>query len=48
MKTENIWYQRNRSYDTAIGLEIITYNLMVISDIESGEKPGEIMKIVSC
>ena len=29
---ENIWYNRNRSYDTAMGLKAIAYNLMVISN----------------
>jgi hypothetical protein len=48
MRAENIWYNRNRSYDTAMGLKAIAYNLMVISNIEAGEKPREIMKIVSC
>jgi IS4 transposase len=48
MKTENIWYTKDRDYDTAAGLKVIAYNLMVISNIESGEKPREIMKIVSC
>ena len=48
MKAENIWYTGNRSYDTAIGLRAIAYNLMVISNIETGEKPREIMKIVAC
>ena len=48
MKTENIWYTKNRDYDTAAGLKTIAYNLMVISNNEAGEKPGEIMKIVSC
>ncbi len=45
---ENVWYIRKRSYDTAIGLKAIAYNLMVISNIEAGQKPREIMKIVSC
>ena len=48
MRTENIWYNRNRSYDTAIGLKAIAYNLMIISNIKMGNKPREIMKIVSC
>jgi IS4 transposase len=39
MRVENIWYVRNRSYDTAVGLKAIAYNLMVISNIETGEKP---------
>jgi hypothetical protein len=47
MKAENIWYTGNRSYDTAIGLKAIVYNLMVISIIKAGKKPREIMKIVS-
>lgn len=46
MKPENIWYNRNRNYDTTIGLKAIAYNRMVASNIETGEKPGEIMKIV--
>ena len=48
MKAENIWYTMSRSYDTAIGLKIIAYNLMVISNMEAGEKPRGIKKIVSC
>jgi hypothetical protein len=48
MRAENIWYVRNRSYDTAIGLKAIAYNLMIISNIKMGNKPREIMKIVSC
>ena len=39
---------RNRSYDTAMGLKIIAYNLMVISNIELGEKARAINKIVVC
>ena len=48
MKTENLWYIKKRSYDTAIGLKSIAYNLMIISNIKMGNKPREIMKIVSC
>jgi hypothetical protein len=44
----NIWYVSKRSYDTAIGLKAIAYNLMIVSNFESGEKPREIMKIVGC
>ncbi len=33
MRAENIWYVRNRSYNTAIGLKAIAYNLMIISNI---------------
>ena len=29
MREENIWYKRNRSYYTAIGLKAIAYNLMI-------------------
>ena len=43
-----MWYTRNRSYDTAIGLKTIAYNLMIVSNIKTGNKPREIMKIVSC
>ncbi len=48
MKAENIWYVRNRSYYSAIGLKTIAYNLMVVSNIEFGENPTEVMKIVAC
>jgi hypothetical protein len=30
MKTENIWYVKNRDYDIAMGLKAIAYNLMVV------------------
>jgi hypothetical protein len=46
--SEEIWYVRNRNYDTAMGLKIIAYNLMVISNIENGERPRSINKIVVC
>ena len=45
---ENIWYTRKRNHGTAIGLKAIAYNLMVISNVEAGEKPRKIMKIVAC
>ncbi len=48
LKAENIWYVRNRSYDTAMGFKTIADNLMIISNIKMGNKPREIMKIVSC
>ena len=48
MKTENIWYVKNRDYDTAMGLKAIAYNLMVVSNMKSGEKAREIKKIVVC
>ena len=48
MRAENIWYIKKRSYDTAIGLKAIAYNLMIVSNVKAGEKPREIMKIVSC
>ena len=48
MKTENIWYVSNRDYDSAMGLKAIAYNLIIVSNIKMGNKPREIMKIVSC
>jgi len=48
LQCENIWYTKNREYDSAMGLKAIAYNLMVISNVEAGEKPREIMKIVAC
>ena len=46
--SEDIWYVRNRNYDTAMGLKFIAYNLMVIWNIENGERPRAINKIVVC
>ena len=48
MGSENIWYVSNRDYDNIIGLKIVAYKLMVISNIEFGDNRREIMKIVSC
>ena len=48
MGSEYIWYVSNRDYDIAIGLKVIAYNLMVISNIKLGDNRREIMKIVSC
>jgi SRSO17 transposase len=48
MGSENIWHVSNRDYDNIIGLKVIAYNLMVISNIELGNNRREIMKIVSC
>ena len=48
MGSENIWYVSNRDYDNIIGLKVIAYNLMVISNIKLGDNRREIMKIVSC
>ena len=42
------WYVSNRDYDMEIGLRVIAYNLMVVSNIEYGDNRREIMKIVSC
>ena len=48
LQSENIWYTRNRNYDSAIDLRIIAYNLMVMSNTETGNKLREIKKIISC
>lgn len=48
MMAENVWFTRNRDYDTAMGLEAVVYNLMATSNVEAGEKPRKIMKIVIC
>ena len=34
--------------DSAMGLKAIAYNLMVVSNMKSGEKAREIKKIVVC
>ena len=47
LNCENIWYTRKRDYDSAIGLKAIAYNLMVLSNIISGENPRGIIKIVA-
>ena len=41
MGSENIWYVSNRDYDNIIGLKVIAYNLMVISNIELGIAGGK-------
>jgi hypothetical protein len=46
--SENIWIVANRNYDTAMGLRVVAYNLMVISNIENAERSPEIKKIVVC
>lgn len=48
LRCENIWYTRNRDYYTAIGLKTIVSNLMVISNMNSGENPRELIKNVVC
>jgi len=48
MGSEDIGYVKERNYDTAMGLKIIAYNLMVISNIEMGETSRSINKIVVC
>lgn len=48
MKSENIWYVRNRSYDSAIGPKTIAYNHMLVSNIELGENSREVIKNVAC
>jgi len=48
LECENIWYTKNRDYDTIIGLKTIAYNLMVISNMELGETLRSMMKIVVC
>ncbi|WP_241761869.1 hypothetical protein [Thermoplasma acidophilum] len=46
MNAENIWYVKNRDYDTADGLKAIAYNLMIVSNIRTGERTREIMTII--
>ena len=41
MGSEYIWYVSNRDCDNAIGLKVIAYNLMVISNIELGIAGGK-------
>ena len=48
MCSEDIWYASNRDYHNIIGLRVVAYNLMVVSNIELGDNRREIMKIVSC
>ena len=47
LKTDNVWNIDYRDYNTATGLRAFAYNLMVISNIDSREKPNEIERIVS-
>ena len=48
LECENIWYTHNKSFDHVVGFKIIAYNLMVISNILSGNRPRRIKKIVGC
>ena len=48
MGSENIWYNKNRDYDAVIRLKILEYNLIAESNINMGENPREITKIVKC
>ena len=48
MKTENIWYLKDRDYDTTICLTTIAYNLMVISNIRQRGRPRKIKKVSAC
>ena len=48
MMTVNIWYSRNKNYDTAMGQKITAYNLMGLSNMVAKENPREIMKIAYC
>lgn len=38
IQTGNIRYVKNRDYYSAMGLKAIVYNLMLTSNMESGEK----------
>jgi len=44
----HIWYVKNRDHDTAVGLKVIAYNLMIVSNIKTGNRPREMMKIAVC
>ncbi len=48
MMAVNIWYSRNKNYDTAMGQKITAYNLMGLSNMVAKENPREIMKIAYC
>lgn len=48
MNAEDIWYVKNGDYDISVGLKAIAYNLMIVSNIRTGERAREIMKIVVC
>lgn len=43
-----IWYVKNRDYDTAVGLKVTACNLMIVSNIKTGDRPREMMKIAVC
>ena len=46
LDSEFIWYTRNRDFDTAIGLKILTYNLVVIYNHLHGRSLRRIMDII--
>ena len=39
---------KNRNYDTTVGLKAIAYNLMIVSNMKTGNRSREIMKITVC
>ena len=48
MDSENIRCYNNKDYYSAIRLKIITYKLMIISNMELGNNRRKMMKILSC
>ena len=48
MGSEDMWYITESDHDKITGLKVITYNLMVVSNIEFRGNKRKIIKIVSC
>ena len=48
MMAVNIWYSRNKNYDTAMAQKITANNLIGLSNMVVKENPREIMKIAYC
>ena len=46
LDSEFIWYTSNRDFDTAIGLKILTYNLVVIYNHLNHRSLRKIMDII--
>ena len=47
MGAEDIWYTTNRSYDSAISLKSIAYNLVIMLNKEAGNMSREMIRIAS-
>ena len=46
LKSEYIWFVRNRNYDVSIGMKIVVYNIIIILNQTYSRPKRQIMNIV--